>query len=372
MDMDNLRRTSRPTLMLDRRKVLSNIREMANKAGRAGVHFRPHFKTHQSAEIGDWFRTRGIEKITVSSLAMANYFAEHGWDDITVAFPANRLETHLINDLSGRIKLNLLVDHNDTIKYLDERLQHPVALWIKIDVGYGRAGIPWDQPAAVLDTARRIALSSKFNFKGLLTHAGHSYHAASAEEVLSIHRETKRRMIGLRNALEADGFQAEISVGDTPTASLADDFEGIDEIRPGNFVFYDLDQCRIGSCTPEQVAVALACPVVSKYPRRGDILIYGGSVHFSKEFITTADGGRCYGQLVTREEHGWGKPVEGAELYSLSQEHGKLRVTPELFDKIEIGEVLYFLPVHSCLTGNLHRCYVTLEGEPVYRFNSMP
>jgi len=85
-----LRDITRPTLLLDEERARRNVERMAVKAGRSGVLFRPHFKTHQSAQIGGWFRERGVSKITVSSVKMAEYFAGQGWDDITIAFPANR------------------------------------------------------------------------------------------------------------------------------------------------------------------------------------------------------------------------------------------------------------------------------------------
>ena len=75
------------------------------------------------------------------------------------------------------------------------------------------------------------------------------------------------------------------SYGDTPSCSLADNFEGFDEIRPGNFVYYDVMQYHIGSCSLDEIAVAVACPVVAIHPERNEVVIYGGAVHFSKEFI---------------------------------------------------------------------------------------
>ncbi len=86
---------------------------MALKARRHNVTLRPHFKTHQSAEIGSWFRDFGINSIAVSSVEMANYFAKNGWDDITIAFPVNILETDKINKLAGNISLNLLVEFDE-------------------------------------------------------------------------------------------------------------------------------------------------------------------------------------------------------------------------------------------------------------------
>ena len=75
---------------------------MAYRVRQNQVRFRPHFKTHQSAAIGEWFRAEGVAAITTSSVEMATYFAEQGWNDITIAFPANVREIDQINRLPCR------------------------------------------------------------------------------------------------------------------------------------------------------------------------------------------------------------------------------------------------------------------------------
>ena len=90
--MSTMIQVTEPTMVLNEEVCKSNIARMAAKAKAANVVFRPHFKTHQSREIGEWFRASGVDKITVSSLNMAMKFAEWGWNDITVAFPVNCLE----------------------------------------------------------------------------------------------------------------------------------------------------------------------------------------------------------------------------------------------------------------------------------------
>ena len=72
---------SKPTLILDKQKAIKNIQTMASKTKESGVRFRPHFKIHQSAEIGNWFKDFGVNSIAVSSVDMAQYFAQHGWQE---------------------------------------------------------------------------------------------------------------------------------------------------------------------------------------------------------------------------------------------------------------------------------------------------
>jgi D-serine deaminase-like pyridoxal phosphate-dependent protein len=112
--------------MLNTAIAKRNIKRMAEKARRSDVRFRPHVKTHQSATIGEWFRAEGVSGITVSSLDMAEYFAENGWDDITVAFPANWLQIDLIKRLAERIRLNLLVESTESVEFLAQNLPSPV------------------------------------------------------------------------------------------------------------------------------------------------------------------------------------------------------------------------------------------------------
>ena len=107
--MSTMIQVTEPTMVLNEEVCKSNIARMAAKAKAANVVFRPHFKTHQSREIGEWFRASGVDKITVSSLNMAMKFAEWGWNDITVAFPVNCLEHEKINALAAKIRLNFVI-----------------------------------------------------------------------------------------------------------------------------------------------------------------------------------------------------------------------------------------------------------------------
>ena len=98
----------KPTLLLNKEQCLSNISRMYEKAKNSGIHFRPHFKTHNSAFIGNWFRRLGIHSITVSSVSMAKFFSAYGWRDITIAFPVNLPELGQISELAAELNLNIL------------------------------------------------------------------------------------------------------------------------------------------------------------------------------------------------------------------------------------------------------------------------
>jgi D-serine deaminase-like pyridoxal phosphate-dependent protein len=159
-----------------------------------------------------------------------------------------------------------------------------------------------------------------------------------------------------------------ISLGDTPSCSLLDDFTGVDEIRPGNFVFYDLMQEQIGSCKMEEIAVALASPIIAKNAKRHEIAVYGGAIHLSKEYILDEKGHKCFGRIVQLHDSEWSSPLPDATVISLSQEHGIIKVTEEYFDNFQIGDLLGILPVHSCLTAAAMGEYYSWKGNRIDHF----
>lgn len=359
-----------PTMLLDEARARRNIERMVHRAGDSDVRFRPHFKTHQSAGVGAWFRQAGVRAITVSSVAMARYFADHGWDDITVAFPVNLREIDAINQLACDIRLHLLVENLDAVAFLARRLVSPVAIWIEVDAGYGRSGVAWNDGSSLVALAGAIVESPLLALQGLLTHDGGTYAAHSAETITADYTRTTTRLDRARDWLMEHSFLGlEISIGDTPACSVVRDFAPADEIRPGNFVFYDWTQVQIGSCTWDDVAVAIGCPVVSLHPERNEVILYGGAVHLSKESLPRGDGTLTFGAIVLLDEHGWGAPLEGVWLRSISQEHGVVRCEPhayaDLAKHVKVGDLVGVLPIHSCLTADLLKVYQTLGGERI-------
>lgn len=358
-----------PTLLVDRKKCLQNIERMAQKAAANRIPLRPHFKTHQSKVIGNWYRSFGVDRIAVSSLKMAAYFAEDGWQDITVAFPTNPREIELINSLAARIQLNLLVENHEVLDTLIAQLKSSANLYIKADIGYHRTGLSIQQFTIIDALIERIQNTTHLNFKGFLAHAGHSYQARSKAAIEEIHAHSKNAFIQFRDRYQSDFYDLQLSYGDTPTCSIVDDFSFATEIRPGNFVFYDLAQHHIGSCTMDQIAVAMACPVVAKHSLRQEIIVYGGGVHFSKDRIVLPDGTMHYGKVVSMEGKRWRIPDNPAYVKSLSQEHGIIKATKSLFEKTQIGDLLFVLPVHSCMAANASKVYYTFDGEWITMFS---
>lgn len=359
----------KPTLLLDENKARKNLALLNEKILSQGIQFRPHFKTHQSAEIGEWFREIGITKITVSSIDMAIYFAEHGWDDIFIAFPVNILQIEEIVQLSQKVHLSLLFENTSTVTFIDKHLSNQVSGWIKIDTGANRCGLKSDQFESITELATELEKSKNITLKGLITHAGHSYRFKTVEEIRSVYDQSVAILFGIQNRLNQLGYSnIEISVGDTPSSRLVNDFGNVDELRPGNFLFYDVQQFQAGVCQLEEIAVTVVCPVVAVHPEQNEVVIYGGAIHLSKDSHAWGAVQYAYGLISLPAQNGGGwddKKIIGY-IRSLSQEHGVVVMPDGVPEEIKPGSLVCVLPAHSCLTVQAMGKYINLDGETIH------
>lgn len=344
------------------------MEKMARKAAGQNLTLRPHCKTHQSAEIASWLRDFGVNSITVSSFQMARYFARAGWEDILVAFPFQPGETENLRSLSEQCNLSVLVDTPASLPFF-HHIPSQVGLYIDIDTGYGRTGIKTENPDLIEQIILKAGENPNLEFRGFYCHAGHSYKAGNREGLNSIHQKALSDLNHLKSQFHDHGPR--LLLGDTPNCSIQQEFSGMDEITPGNFIFYDLIQCALGACNMEEIAVAMKCPVAGRYPSDERIVVHGGAVHFSKESMNL-EGAAIFGKLVQQVEGGWTKHADNRYLTSISQEHGVLEHCGELVREVNIGDLLLFLPVHSCLTANLAKEYVSTTGKRITNMHSMP
>ena len=351
-----------PTLLLNKSICKANIKRMAERVKSWKADFRPHFKTHQSAEVAEWFRDQGVERITVSSFKMASYFAQNGWNDITVAITATNIHAGVINELAAKINLNIVVENEHTIVEMESLLQHPVGLFIKVDTGYHRTGVDADDLVKIKKMLNGLKEAKRLIFIGFLTHAGNTYHAPNREQFTETVELGLEKILALKTFLKDEFPLMQLSWGDTPSCSVYNDFYGIDEFRPGNFVFYDNMQVRIGACQMSDVAVCMAAPVLAVHPQRNKIVVHAGAVHLSKERLELVDGTTSYGSVVKMNGLHWDVEQILGQVKSLSQEHGIVSVSDEITNTIKPGDVLGIIPVHSCLTANLMKQFLCADG----------
>lgn len=345
-----------PALLLDLDKLEANLSRMARRAEALGVALRPHVKTHKCVEIGRRQRDHGTSGITVSTLYEARVFADHGFDDITWAFPLVPSRLDEVQDLAARIRLRVVVDSSEAIDLLD-RTEQPFHVWLKVDSGYHRAGVdPHGAPA--FELARRLAGAQRLVFDGILTHSGHAYHGRSRAEVAAIAAVERDVMIAFAERLRQEGVPvAAISVGSTPALAAVDRLDGVSEIRPGNYAFYDYSQVVIGSCGVRDCALTVLATVVSSQPGTNHCVVDAGALALSKD--TGAEQAPCPTMGEIFDDYAGGTLRADARVVSLSQEHGIVSAA------LPVGTRVRILPNHSCLTAAQFDEYHVVRGAEV-------
>jgi D-serine deaminase-like pyridoxal phosphate-dependent protein len=345
-----------PALLLDLDVLERNLRRMAGRAATLGVAMRPHIKTHKAVEVAGLQRSLGIVGITVSTLYEARVFADHGFTDLTWAFPVILTRLEEVRALADRAILRLVVDSAVAVDAL-ERLGRPLHVWLKVDCGYHRAGVDPAAPSA-RELARRLAESPDLIFDGILSHSGHAYNGRSREEIAAAAEEERSVMAGFARRLREEGIAVPaVSVGSTPAMSVVERLDGVTEVRPGNYCFYDFTQVTLGSCGVRDCAVTVLASVVSCRPGDGRSVVDAGALALSKDTGPDRPQRPSMGEVFADYEAGI---LDGeARLLSLSQEHGILSVPRPVGSRVRI------LPNHSCLTAAHFDEYAVVRGDEV-------
>lgn len=355
-----------PSLLLDVERVQRNAERMAERVKAMGVSLRPHVKTHKCVEVARLQTEGHLGGLTVSTLAEARAFAAHGFRDILYAVPVEPGKFAEVCELSGECeRFSVITDDVEIPALLDEAARNDCTtldVFLKVDCGYHRCGVSPESPPA-FEIPRRIADSKNLRFAGILTHAGHSYHANSEDERLRIARTERDVMVDLAERLRADGVEVPtVSIGSTPTITCVDHLEGIDEARPGNYIFFDAFQAALGSCHFDDCALTVLTAVTHRDRERKKIIVDAGAIALSKDRGAVEFDAKCgYGRV-------W--DLQGSELNlrveSLSQEHGTIFVEDDaLFDRLRVGTRLRVLANHSCLTAAQYDFYNVIENERI-------
>ena len=351
-----------PSLIVDFARMKRNSERILNRANELNVNLRPHVKTHRCAEIAKIQTKNTIGRIMVSTLSEAHFFSENGFSDIIYGVPIEHGKfTEAIEIARKTEKFALLSDNLETVEKLNSAAKNEnikLNVFLKVDVGYHRCGVEPDSKAA-FEIPRKINDSEHLNFAGILTHAGHSYHARSAEELLRTAREERDKMRNLAEDLRREGLEVPtVSIGSTPTMSAIDHLEGVTELRCGNYIFYDAFQATLGSCNFSDCALTVLAAVVHRDSRRRKIVVDAGAVALSKDRGAVEFDPKCgYGRVFDLSGNDLNLRVE-----SLSQEHGEISVSDaQVFNNLKVGSRVRILANHSCLTALQHSHYHLLE-----------
>jgi D-serine deaminase-like pyridoxal phosphate-dependent protein len=363
--MPSLPNVRTPALLLDRAKVERNCRTMRERLATHGVALRPHVKTAKNVEVARMAVGADSGPITVSTLREAEYFFEHGFTDILYAVGIVPAKLDAVAALAKKgARMGVITDSVDAAKAVAAHEGRIHAL-IEIDSDGHRAGIrPGD--AKLIDVGRALGPA----LKGVMTHAGDSYNCDTVDGIRAVAARERDAVVACANALQAAGLTSPVvSVGSTPTATFADSFEGVTEVRVGVYVFHDLVMAGLGVCGVDDIAISVAASVIGHQRERHWLLTDGGWMALSRDRGTAkqkVDQG--YGLVCDAA----GKPLEDLIVLEVNQEHGIVarRDGGAIdFTRFPVGTVLRILPNHACATAAQFAAYdVITEGKPVARW----
>ncbi len=356
-----------PAALIDAQRLKANAAHLARRAHMLGVHLRPHVKTHKCVEAARYQTQSHFGGITVSTLAEAEAFSRNGFTDITYAVPLTPGRATKACQINETIPhFQVIVDHHDAVDALVLAMHvssSPMNVLIKIDCGYGRAGLLPEDPR-LIELAQHITKAPQLRFAGVLAHGGHAYDCTSAQEIEVIAEQERSQTVMAASRVRDAGIGVTVvSVGSTPTACVVKDLTGVTELRPGNYALFDRFQSQIGACTDSDIALSVLTEVIGVYPERGMILVDAGALALSKDpGAIHINSTQSFGTVCTLEL----EPILGLSLVGLSQEHGKIAIDDSFGGAVpSIGARLRILPNHSCLVTALHKKLYVIESHTI-------
>jgi D-serine deaminase-like pyridoxal phosphate-dependent protein len=343
-----------PALLVDLDVMERNLRRVADYTQRHGLRLRPHTKTHKSPLIGRRQLELGAAGLTVAKVGEAEVMLDAAPPDMLVAYPViGRAKLERLMAVARRTRVTVSLDSLCAARQLSEAAQAAgvtIGVLAETDVGLGRVGV--SAGAELLDLARGLQQLTGLSFEGIAFYPGH-IKDNGAEGQAALHA-----LGGLLQSILDDFRRAGIPVrivsgGSTPSLFHSHELPGLNEIRPGTYVYNDWNTVASGACTPEECAAVLLVTVVST-ARPGQIIVDGGSKTFSSDRLTGS----------TEPTFGHALEAPQAVFHKMNEEHGYIDVR-ESGRRFEIGERLRIIPNHICVAVNLHERIYGMRGPQV-------
>jgi D-serine deaminase-like pyridoxal phosphate-dependent protein len=345
---------STPALTVDLDILERNLSRVAELCRRQGVGLRPHTKTHKTIEVSRMQMEHGAVGLTVAKVGEAEVMAGAGLDDILVAYPIFGGEKlRRLAEIARTRRLLVSLDSETTAQELSRAAAAQAAtigVLAEFDAGVHRCGL--EPGPQLVGLAKVIEKLPGLKFRGLMSFFGNVWGKPEERRAEAV-RVAERLGKGLA-AFAAEKMPVEIvSGGSTPSAEFASLIPGLTEVRPGTYVYNDMNTYYQGACGLDDCAVRLVVTVVSTAVP-GRAIIDGGSKTFSSDLLGSGP------------KSGYGFVVEApdAPIIKLNEEHGYLDITQSQHH-FHVGEVLTVIPNHVCTSVNMHDEMTTLRAGQV-------
>lgn len=364
---DGLDTLQTPCLLLDQGKLAANLAGMRAQVEPHGVSFRPHLKTAKSIDVARMAMTGPNGPATVSTLKEAEYFAERGVTDLTYAVGISPHKLDRVGAIRSRWVADLAVildslAQAEAVAQWSRATGDRLPVFIEIDPDGHRSGVkPGDA-----DLLRAIGdkLAGGAELRGVLLHAGESYGLSDPEALTQAAEGERAAAVQAAEILRAAGLACPVvSVGSTPTARHARHLDGITEVRAGVYMFGDLVQAGIGSCTVDDIACSVLASVIGHRPDKGWIITDAGWMAMSRDRGTASQAvDQGYGVVCDRS----GRPFADLIVAQANQEHGVLGLrkgSRARLPELPVGTLVRILPNHACATAAQYDRYHVLDSE---------
>lgn len=349
-----------PALLIDLDRVRDNLTHMQAYADRWGVTLRPHTKTHKIPELAELQLKTGACGIAVAKVGEAEVMAAHGITDIFIANEIVGEEKYRrIQALAGRASVCFGLDSIEQALLIEDsfsRAGQTAEVLIEIEVGEDRSGVV--EPETMTALLYALKRCPHIHLRGVFSHDGHSYSAASHEEGARIHLAAQRRTLEFAALAREQGFPIEtVSIGSTP--SLLAEYPilpGITELRPGTYIFMDAAQANRYGSDRRNAATVLATVISKPTPERVilDVGAKGLTMQTRTKGLCTTQG---LGRLV-----GW----EAVCISRVFDEHA-IVLDRDFHDAVRVGDKVEIVPNHICPVVNLYDTAWLVRGEEVLR-----
>jgi D-serine deaminase-like pyridoxal phosphate-dependent protein len=343
-----------PALVVDLDIMERNLARVAAYAREHKLRLRPHTKTHKSVRLARRQLTLGAAGLTVAKVSEAEIMLGAEPQDVLIAYPIiGHTKLARVVEIARRTRVTVALDNGFAARQLSDAAraaQVDVGVLAEVDVGLGRVGVAPGE--ALLQLAQTMLNLPHLRFEGITFYPGQ---IKSLDEAgLEALGQVSEIMRGVLEEFRAAGIETNIvSGGSTPTLFRSHEVHGLTEIRPGTYVFNDINTVRSGGCEMSDCAASVLATVVST-ARPGHMIIDGGSKTFSSD------------RLANSAEVTFGYLVEapGARFHKMNEEHGFVDLA-HADGEFSVGDRVHVIPNHICVVVNLHEKVYGLRGEQV-------
>jgi D-serine deaminase-like pyridoxal phosphate-dependent protein len=342
-----------PALVVDLDIMERNLARVAGYAREHGLRLRPHTKTHKSTRIGRRQLESGAAGLTVAKVSEAEVMLGAQPEDMLVAFPVvGRPKLERLMEVARKTRVTVALDSLEAARPLSEAAQAAqveVGVLVEVDAGLGRVGVA---PGEALGLAQCVRKLPGLAIEGLAFYPGH-IKLMDAEGRAAM-QEVGQLLAGLLSEFQRAGVPVKIvSGGSTPTLFHSHTLPEMTEIRPGTYVFNDLNTVRSGGCAMEDCAASILATVVST-ARPVQMIVDGGSKTFSSDRPVSGPD-VTFGQVAE---------APGARFHKMNEEHGFIDVS-RAERKFAVGDRVHIVPNHICVAVNLHERVYGVRGDRV-------